>query len=271
MRHLLKISEFAQFAGLTRKTLIYYDEIGLLKPEKILDNGYRYYSYRQLESVSVIEALKEIGMPLCEIKQHVNSRTPETLIELFTLHKSKVEEKILRLKKTQVMIDTRLNMTRKALEIDPQSIALQECDSEPLFVSEESFYTNDEELENVLKKFYDVCEEKNIIYGSPFGTIISKQNILNRKWQNANRFFFKFGKEDSKLSNMNKPAGLYLVGYETTDYGEPNKIYTRMFDYIDKHNIVISGNSYEEYLLDEIAIKDPSEYLLQISIKVDKI
>ena len=41
--------EFAKLCKVHKKTLFHYDEIGLFKPEKVMDNGYRYYSIYQLE------------------------------------------------------------------------------------------------------------------------------------------------------------------------------------------------------------------------------
>ena len=71
---------FAKLCGVPKKTLLYYDEIGLFQPDHIAENGYRYYSYRQFEVLSVILALREIGMPLKEIKEYIDNRTPENMI-----------------------------------------------------------------------------------------------------------------------------------------------------------------------------------------------
>ena len=39
-----KIGEFSKITNLTIKALHYYDEIDLLKPHRILENGYRMYN-----------------------------------------------------------------------------------------------------------------------------------------------------------------------------------------------------------------------------------
>jgi DNA-binding transcriptional MerR regulator len=39
----MQIKEFAEFTGVSVRTLHYYDEIGLLTPKKDPQNGYRYY------------------------------------------------------------------------------------------------------------------------------------------------------------------------------------------------------------------------------------
>ena len=57
---MLSIGEFSRICEVTPKTLRYYEEIGLLYPEEIsLENGYRYYSIKQLEKMLLINRLKQ--------------------------------------------------------------------------------------------------------------------------------------------------------------------------------------------------------------------
>lgn len=65
-----KIGEFSKLCQLSVKTLRYYAEINLLKPE-FQDHftGYRYYSAKQLPEVERIQALKELGFSLEEIRE----------------------------------------------------------------------------------------------------------------------------------------------------------------------------------------------------------
>ena len=53
--------QFAKMAGVTLRTIRYYDKIGLLKPSHILDNGYRQYCNKDLITLQKILALKELG------------------------------------------------------------------------------------------------------------------------------------------------------------------------------------------------------------------
>ena len=56
---MLSIGAFSKISNVTTKTLRYYDEIGLIKPVYVNDeNGYRYYSTSQLETVLLIGKLK---------------------------------------------------------------------------------------------------------------------------------------------------------------------------------------------------------------------
>lgn len=271
MTKLLKISEFAHLSGITRKNLIYYDEIGLLSPEQVRENGYRYYSYRQLETVSVIGSLQEVGMSLSEIKRHLDERTPESLIELFTIQRKNIEEKIDRLWRIEAMIDTRLGATRRALEADKDFIGVKRCSEELLFAGAEiRCGDTQEELENVAKEFYDFCDQEKVTYGYAVGEIIAKQTLLKGEWHYPMCYFCKVPKNEGTHPLFIKPAGLYLIGFETVSYDGPEKLYEKLFKYIKDNDLTIVGNSYEEFLLDEIAVKNPNGYLVQVSIQVKK-
>ena len=58
---LYTVKQFADLAGVTRRTLHYYDEIGLLRPSEIADNGYRYYDDNALLVMQQILFYRELG------------------------------------------------------------------------------------------------------------------------------------------------------------------------------------------------------------------
>lgn len=63
------ISQVAKLAGISTRTLQYYDEIGLLKPSEITDSGYRLYNDDTLQELQQILFFKELGFKLVEIKE----------------------------------------------------------------------------------------------------------------------------------------------------------------------------------------------------------
>lgn len=65
---MLKIGEFSCLAKTTVKTLRYYDEVGLLKPVFVDDNGYRYYQIEQLNDLLKIVELRSLDMSISNIK-----------------------------------------------------------------------------------------------------------------------------------------------------------------------------------------------------------
>ncbi|MCM1539315.1 MAG: MerR family transcriptional regulator [bacterium] len=63
------ISQVAKLAGISPRTLQYYDEIGLLKPSKLTQSGYRLYDDEALQRLQQILFFKELGFKLKEIKE----------------------------------------------------------------------------------------------------------------------------------------------------------------------------------------------------------
>ena len=98
---LYKIGEFAKLTNIPVKTLRYYDEINLLKPEEIdLFSGYRYYSDKQKEGLEIILALKEAGFSLEEIKKNKDNYSDEIMLlkkETLLREQERLDERIKKL------------------------------------------------------------------------------------------------------------------------------------------------------------------------------
>lgn len=61
------VKEITKITGITRRTLHYYDEIGLLKATQISAQGYRLYTVEDFERLQIILFLKEMDLSLKEI------------------------------------------------------------------------------------------------------------------------------------------------------------------------------------------------------------
>lgn len=64
-----RVNELAVLANISTRTLRYYDQIGLLTPERADSNGYRIYGQVQIDRLQEILFYRELGFPLEEIKQ----------------------------------------------------------------------------------------------------------------------------------------------------------------------------------------------------------
>ncbi len=62
------IKKLAEIAGISTRTLRYYDEIGLLKPYKINDSNYRIYNEKNVNKLQQIMFYRSLDFPLEKIK-----------------------------------------------------------------------------------------------------------------------------------------------------------------------------------------------------------
>lgn len=68
----MNVKEVANLVGISVRTLHHYDDIGLLKPYKTTDAGYRVYSQDEINLLQHILFFKELGFPLKQIKEIVH-------------------------------------------------------------------------------------------------------------------------------------------------------------------------------------------------------
>ena len=69
----MKINEAARLAGVTERTLRYYDRIGLLRPSGMTDGGYRLYDGAAMQRLQQILFFRELGFPLAQIREIMDS------------------------------------------------------------------------------------------------------------------------------------------------------------------------------------------------------
>ena len=92
----LSIGEAADRLGVSVRTLRWYDEIGLVKPAAVGENGYRYYGREEMALLQQAVFYKELGLPLKEIKPLLQA-PEDTRRRALLAHKE-----LLKLKKQQL-------------------------------------------------------------------------------------------------------------------------------------------------------------------------
>jgi MerR family transcriptional regulator, thiopeptide resistance regulator len=98
------VKQLAKIAGVTVRTLHYYDEIGLLKPSSVGENGYRYYADPDLFRLQQILFFRELDLGLEQIKQIVSAPDFDLIAALQT-HRQALEEKIGRMQQLVTTVD----------------------------------------------------------------------------------------------------------------------------------------------------------------------
>ncbi len=128
----MKISDLAQLARVSTRTLRHYDEIGLFKPARIDSlTGYREYSVSQMALLNRILALRDLGFSLEQISSlTVDGFAPERLRDLLELRKAELETHISEQKNRLAQVELRLKRINKENNMFHYSVnlkALPDC------------------------------------------------------------------------------------------------------------------------------------------------
>ena len=98
----MRISELADQAGVTPRTIRYYESLGLLGPNERVGHGFRYYTEAELSRLKKIDALKQLGLSLEEISEVIplycedptGVRSKQRVLEILQNHLNETDEKL---------------------------------------------------------------------------------------------------------------------------------------------------------------------------------
>lgn len=264
----LTTGEFARLCGINKRTLFHYDEIGLLKPAYTSENGYRYYSHRQLDLFLNIHILKELKLPLKEIRSYLDNRTAELMIAMAKREILQIEREIAKLKELQHVLEDTVTFAEEGLNAKQGEIRLEKQGEERLIRSgvlaggdPHSAYL---EWMNDFRKFEDLTQPDS---SSFVGTMLETRQLLQEE-DPAVYFFVRTNSTRADLKTFIKPKGHYAVGYHHGSYDKLDKTYASIFQFIEEQSLVPGEYAYEEYLIDEVAVKNAEDYVTRITMEV---
>ena len=261
--------EFAKLCNVNKKTLFYYDEIGLFKPEIVKENGYRYYSVYQLEVFDIIHTLRDLGVQLKQIKSFIDERNPKSVVKFFEYKTGEIENEIKQLRRKQEIMSNKIKIIKEAEKIrdNIDNLSIEEQDEEYLVLSkniDKSKFPYDSE---VYANHLNYCYNQDLYIGYPLGFIKTIDDLYSENDYAYTYYYTKVNKNDGE-NIIKKPKGKYLVGYLNGSYIDIPGLYKKMLDYVKTHNLELIGHSYEEELINLIAVKDMNDYIIKVSMQI---
>lgn len=76
------IQDLSRLSGVTTRTLRWYDQIGLLKPSRVAESGYRYYGRAEVDRLQDILYYRALGVELARIKECLDDPSFDRLAAL---------------------------------------------------------------------------------------------------------------------------------------------------------------------------------------------
>ncbi|MFL1996796.1 MerR family transcriptional regulator [Lysinibacillus irui] len=121
----LKIGELAEKTGITKRTIDYYTNIGLLDAERSATN-YRYYDSTMIERLHFIERRKQQGLTLVEIQHEMNITPYEEIdVQMLRLKMQDLEHDVTSLLE-QLDKQDHKKIEHIKKNVSPESIALMQ-------------------------------------------------------------------------------------------------------------------------------------------------
>lgn len=259
------VSEFAEALGTTKDTLLHYDRIGLFRPAYVAENGYRYYAPKQIWLFTQIQNLKKMDIGLRDIGEYMNTRTPDSYVDL--LHRQ-IEEARSEIDRLYDMIDSMalsLSYAEDALsgQVGFRTAHLDEVWGIRTRTVEEAFGRD-------FLRFWKRMGQQYGAFSNTLTGAVRMEEILAgiENGDQCDYLYLQLNPERHPDAEIVRPKGDYLIGYHFGPDIALLETYGKMVAWAQEKGFRFGEYAYEEYLISQIAVADNRQNVTRILIQV---
>ena len=228
--------EFASAMGVSKDTLFHYDDIGLFCPEKVSENGYRYYSIYQMETFDTIRMLRDLGMPLKEIRDMLAHRSPERVMHVFAEREQQIDRQIEKLKAMKQWLSRRREKIADAEKTDFSEVTIQ--------AFPERYYLYGHVADGLEKSIYRktselIAEFKKSGMRSDYDAayIQYDENVQKGKFTEYDNTILLVDERPATGQYEILPGGRYITAYHVGHWMNIGQTYERLLQYKEQHHL----------------------------------
>ncbi|MGL5439498.1 MAG: MerR family transcriptional regulator [Filifactoraceae bacterium] len=266
------IGQVSKIANLSTKALRYYDKIGLISPDKVEDNQYRFYSMPTLLSVPVIKYYKQMGFKLDEMKSLVEGSTYSTLEKVFRykIKELKAEERELFIKYKSVKDWYELILeARSVIENGIEEVSVK-------FQNQEEFTFMNQEFNNnyissiVNIEFTNFIEKKNNAVTGPVMIYFPSYKDRIEGRAKSIKMVQKTIENHGEKNTIKLGGNLVVSCYHIGSHESINKAYEKITKWVKEKGYRLGDYSIERYVTDYWTTKNTDNFVTEIIIEVKK-
>jgi len=261
----LTTAQFAKLHEVNKRTLHYYDDIGLFCPLTKEENGYRYYDISQSIDFEYIRMLKELNMSIKEIEMYRKQPTPDNFLKIADTKEQELDKEIRKLKNIKRILQAKKEQIVFCESLQEREIRVEECKSERILTFPYDF--SEDDIYQIFSPLKSTWGIEQIRMG--IGSFISLDNVYNMNFTKYDGIYTIALNNKSVSNSFIKPKGRYLCGYQKGTWDKLPEMYQKILDYSKKHDLKLTGYAYEVGLNDFV-ISNPDDYITKIMIKIEE-
>lgn len=261
--------DFARLCGVTKHMLFHYDAVGVVKPARVEENGYRQYSMEQFYAMDLVATLQAAGMSLREIRDYMQARSPERFAALLEEKRADLrreQEKLARMVRVLRATEAR---TREGLAARVGAPRIEEWKAHPLIVTR-PHGADDRAAAEACVDHWEYCTRLGIGQELPIGCMVEQEHLLSGDYGRVDYFYSPVDRARRCGRLLLRPAGLYAVVDVRGSYEALAGAYPPLMEYLSRAGYAVCGNSYEEDLVSYMATPEPEDYIIRVAVQVQK-
>ena len=264
---LLTIGQFAALHGINKKTLMWYDEIGLFQPAIIHpENGYRYYNYYQSPILETILLLRELDVSIHEIQEFMKNRSAERLKCLLEEKTAELDRNIIHLKAIRKTLCNHHQNMVTLLTMDLSEISIIEKEEHCLVTVEIDKHTSfEKEVELITAE--TARYQLGRLHDASYGSIIPVASLLNGNFDDYSMLFIEIPFLTQAKGLHIQPKGKYIRAFHKGGWEKLPLRYQAILQYARCQGLTLCGYSYEKGI-NETVVDRIEDYIIQIEIPI---
>ncbi len=264
---LFTIGQTAKLFDMNIRTLRYYDQIGLLKPEVVNEqSGYRYYSSAQFERLNTIRYLRALDVPIERIASFFDGRDVGVMRNIFEEQLVRVRDKRRELERIEQKIASRIQRIDEAVSSQLGTIEVVELPERRIVSLTETFEPS-ADLEPLIRDLSRRSQLDDAIFLGKVGVSISRDDLAAGAFDRLVSVFILVEAADAHEGDETViPAGQFAQIRFRGTHRDAAAYYAKLVAFIAEEGGRIIGDSVETTLIDAGMTSDESQYVTELQI-----
>ena len=279
MRDQFLIGELASLFQISTDTLRYYDKIELIKPDITGKNGYRYYSIRSFFKLSRILFLKDLDIPLEEIKGYMENKNTEKLVRMLHEKQMDLDYKIQSCLNLQAKINQKLELLESSM-LSSNEVSIKSIPKRYALYMASSDFRAPHEIKSTLMAYSQYLKFSTWVTEGQIYTSVSQPHLRERNFSTFQYIFeiphHESFSEQSVLASIPEgsdklsviEAGQYACMRFMGPYSEIDQHYNALLDWVERKGFVLCGDSIEMNIVDYDFSDSHDEFISELQVPV---
>lgn len=264
--------ELAHLLGISKQTMMYYEKMNILQPEKIAENGYRCYSMDQYLTLEIIVFLRRLNIPVPKIREYLSNRSSEAFLSLLEERRKQCEEVIREHTTVRDAIAAQKTRIKRQIPFIPDQVLLESTPPREVFITLVSNTSKGgtaaitARAAHILAAFSDT-----VLKESPTGWGFDRRRYFSKDYCHAASIITEVPTGSHVKGNAMLPDGLYAsLMIKGTYFRQAQAVYERLTSFLSLNHLAPIGDVYIFPIIDYWLTDDPTQYISRVTVLVER-
>ena len=271
MKSYFSIGELSKLQNISRQTLIYYDHIGLFSPAWVdPDNGYRYYSAAQLDSLDTILIMKRLGFSLEQIRDYMAGYTLQRSLQALREQMEVVDRQIRELELVRSRMAHRCGQLERSLAVKDrgEEVTVEDVQEQTVLLQKVDPPNTLDQVSLATKQCFVRAFREGLPVFYQSGAVLPLESLFRGDYTANSHVFLPIEGCAGAADVAVLPAGRCVCTHHIGDYPSIGRSYRRLLSYCKEHRLQLLSDAYELAINDYLSTGDQAEYITKIFLYI---